>query len=536
MVCPRPRRNRHRHAHRPADGAAGGDRPSRPRIALAVLALSGIARGIVLAYAQFVIGTPTTATVVTHFVSAFASVIVVMPLATLIVDGIRRHRDVMRSLQFELEQERALGEHSRQILRDRRDALVNRVYQTVADQLDRAVDATSDPAAAAAHVQEVTTYVLRPLVSELRGRGVEDDRLLAVARVRMPSAPSPVRSHASGLFTERPYSPALSVLLLGTVVGPETLNRIGLVHGTIWLTVGLGWIFGVLVLAERHLPRSPVLVTFAWLVAATGAGVSGSLATLPPYTPADPLSVFMLFAGATLIGIIGPAFTWVVVAHLDSAEAELRAATERTTLATALLRQQAWMEQQELGRIVHRDVQARLVALALRLQVDGDIDITSVVTAELTAISGLLQPGTQESNWRKQCEDMQTLWGFALDFSLNISLEAATAMDADAVAGWAFGEITREAITNAVRHAGASTVVVQATAGRDELLLSVTDDGVSQHESDTPGTRGFGSRTMDELSSGWSLRNRGYGHELHARIATRGLMTAPTLGGHHDSA
>jgi len=71
----------------------------------------------------------------------------------------------------------------------------------------------------------------------------------------------------------------------------------------------------------------------------------------------------------------------------------------------------------------------------------------------------------------------------------------------------ALGDVIEEAISNAVRHGGATAVTITgARLESDQLTLAIRDNGVGI----TPASRGFGSEVFDRLAGdNWSLAREG---------------------------
>ena len=115
------------------------------------------------------------------------------------------------------------------------------------------------------------------------------------------------------------------------------------------------------------------------------------------------------------------------------------------------------------------------VSRRIQLAVD---DLDTTIKRIRSTIFALEAPTTSTPNLRQQVlaltNELKPTMGLPIDVLLDGPIDSVT----DAVVGDELVVVLREALSNVARHARASAVEVRITASRDQLTLSVSDDGV----------------------------------------------------------
>ncbi|WP_214405327.1 sensor histidine kinase [Pseudonocardia lacus] len=175
---------------------------------------------------------------------------------------------------------------------------------------------------------------------------------------------------------------------------------------------------------------------------------------------------------------------WVIGLICIEAGAEGRAAQARSAqvehLATVAERERISRDLHDLlghtltGIVVRSQLAQRLVAA------DPDAGVVEMAAVEKAAREALAEVRATVSGWR------QIDFGAELDNAREAltaaGVELVTTRDPDLTltpsAESALGLALREAVTNVVRHSGATRCVVSLTGSGEEVALEVTDDGV----------------------------------------------------------
>lgn len=363
----------------------------------------------------------------------------------------------------QLARERALALESAQLVEADRRRLVQQTEEVVSEQLRKATVLSADPMAAAVALQTVVDEVVRPLSRELERGDVQEQAL--VEAVQTMGAVSP---RALGEFRSALARPGLGVVA-------TTLLRVA---------ISVSIVFG--------------------------------LNDWRPLGPAT-LAVLGVIAGYT---VVASALFLLAFARAQASAEDLSRAVENAEWAASRLRQLAWSERERLGRSIHGDAQARIVATALQIQLGHHDDIDQRVQELEQDIRALLGAGEDATDWRVVWERILRVWEYSIEVHALIAPEAAARLDDDAVAAHAVVSVMREAVTNSVRHGHARNIDIEVALDHGDMLrMVIADDGTT---ADKTGAPGLGSRTLDSVCLEWHLSMNAIGHTLIARIPTRG--------------
>ncbi len=186
--------------------------------------------------------------------------------------------------------------------------------------------------------------------------------------------------------------------------------------------------------------------------------------------------------------------------------AEVRAQLDTVKESRARIVTAADEERRRIERDLHDGAQQRLVALALELRsaqrqlgAEADLEVDQLLAStadelqvaveELRALAHGIHPGTLT-----QAGLASALEALAARMPLPVSVDATTERLAPDVEATAYF-VACEALTNVVKHAGASKAAVGARRDNGTLVIEVWDDGVGGAEtSDGTGLRGLADR------------------------------------------
>lgn len=519
-------------------------RTARPWVFVGAVVVAGMVRGLYMGLESARLGLAESADLVLRMSVAPLLLVIWMSVAALIVDAARRHRTAMQHLQVQLDRERHLASESASRLREARTDIVSKVAETVAVQLQGAAALSDDPHRAAARLQRIVDDVVRPLSHELHRQSVEDDRLLMEARGTGAVTRVPVRDHVDAVVSHRPFAPTLAGAIVLASSTAVSFHALGPVFGALCLFVDVATIVVPTMIARRVLvPRMPHwslvrrvgAVVGAWLLIAVvnSVSVAALLGLLEGVRSADRrASQAMTLPTVTAVALtvqIALAVQAAVSVRRVQAEQELRAATRAAERALSRLRQRAFVQQQQLSRLLHGEVQARIVSLALQLQINPPADSAAAV-ADLDRRIRASLSGEGRSSWRDDLDELDEMWNHVIDLSIRIDDPARQQMDVDPSAAQATVAVVREAITNAVRHGGADRVDVSIGLDRDVLVIDVRDDGVVD---DSGVEAGIGTRIFDSVCLTWDL-SVGNSGRLVASVAT-GTTEADLVGAQRSS-
>ena len=507
-------------------------RPSHPWVAVAAMLAAGAARGLTVSLGSVWLGLATEPLVLLRLVSASTSLVVWFSLATLIVDGWWRHRATMAWLRLEVAREQVLADGAASVIREFRAGIIEHMQRVVTEQLTKAVGLSASAPKASVELQQIADDVIRPLGHELQHRSVDEARLLRGIDAAMTGSRMPLRAYVAGVFTERPIAPGLVAAIMLLAPSALVIGWFGPLLGVAIVAVAAGAVaLGLhvleVVLGPRlsglPLPVRTCAVVAGWLAASGIAGlvvnhVPGAREAMP--AGETEFSLGMIMAALMMAVIIGVAMEGSVAGLRGRSETLLAEAARAAEWASARLRERAWSEQRQLGRLLHGEVQARIVSLALQLQLNPPDDVAGAIAA-LEADLRITLTRQEAVPWRRRLERLRAVWEDSIGLEVIIDARAEAMLAHDAVAAFATAEVIGEGITNAVRHGGADHVRITVTGSPSVLALEVVDDGRQDMER---GHAGMGGRMLDQACIDWTLTTI-RPTTLRARIASGDLAT-----------
>lgn len=216
------------------------------------------------------------------------------------------------------------------------------------------------------------------------------------------------------------------------------------------------------------------------------------------------------------------ASTLVEVVRLRS---EVALALHEAQSSRARLVETGYAERRRMERDLHDGAQQRLVSLGMQLRLaqrhldDGTVDVDQLLdgsvaelgtaVAELRQIAHGLRPSSLDDGLPAALANLVR----SLPLTVDMDIDGRPLPDVVATTAYF---VASEAITNALKHAGASRIVLQVVRRADQLLVRVTDDGCG-------GARlGLRSGLVDRVAAlGGSLHvasPEGHGTEVEATL------------------
>ncbi|MFM9050311.1 MAG: hypothetical protein ACKOMX_09765 [Actinomycetota bacterium] len=302
------------------------------------------------------------------------------------------------------------------------------------------------------------------------------------------------------------YSPIVGVLLVLTAAVVITPL---LFAGRVWL---------------RRSPPSTVVQAWARIVGlllAIGLTTSFTISVLERVTDGvGALPLTSLFA-VVVVGLL-----LAVASMLDERMREITDALAAVAVSMrwqlARVRAQQWEQRGRISRALHGPVQSLLHAQLMRLR--RGLDDGSMTDSGLedlrdqlkTALVGALAPSPDAVSVPALLDDVAATWDGVATITHGIGADSVAALQADPLCARVIADLASEAVSNSVRHGGASTVMIEIEpSGADELELRVVDDG--HFPSDA--LPGFGTTVLTECTVEWHLSS-GTPTTLTARVPT----------------
>lgn len=474
-----------------------------PLLTLIMFALAGTARGWSAAYFLERLGVTEQADYGQRMLAGAIIVLIWFAVAAVMVDGQKAYRRSYKELVEKLQRQISIRTEQKKALENSQQQLLAEIQRTLEKALQSGKSSRD--------LINAAEELIRPLAHQMS----------TTSRFRLTSAQPPNRRVHLGpvlrtaLF-QTPYNPLWTILMavLATLYsrlwqfGPVALLDSFFTTITIWsmFTLARRWkLYGVWVI--------PVWFLTGLISALGTAVISGSL-TLEAFPNALYFSINVVVPAA-IIAAIG-AFD----RNSDSNLKLLSEVTDQVEWEAASLEQRAWVEQQRLARFVHSELQSRLRAFALKLELTGRSPSDEEIERLRQECERAFPLQSEQKKFQDFLANAQELWEGAVQIKADVSKEALMALAADSYASAATEEICREAIVNAVKHGKAKTIeltlqVIDSTASQLTLNLRIIDDGFGIESSKT----GMGLAEIVKLSINHSLTRDGGKTVLSATIA-----------------
>jgi two-component sensor histidine kinase len=202
------------------------------------------------------------------------------------------------------------------------------------------------------------------------------------------------------------------------------------------------------------------------------------------------------------------------------AEQELLDTNEQLQISISQMRQELWLYRRNLIWVIHGPLQSALISAALKLQAPEPlsaremIDLRSHIDSAYATLDSADHVGPDFSSF---LTSLCQLWHGLCTITTSDPQDLTSRIDESLPTAAAATEIVREAVGNAIRHGGATTVVISLDSD-DERLLSivVTDNGTGVVEGASPG---LGSDLFDALAFRWSRETSTHGTTVRAEVA-----------------
>jgi len=484
-------------------------RPSRPALMMVVFALTGLIRGGTLLEFSILSGQFQEGELVYRLVGGPLFTLIALVLNAIVASNYARHKEALVLLAAERLrlQVRSAGVLAR--VQQQQEELASKVETLIRPAIRKIQETfTSDSSSAVIiSLRNAADEVVRPLSREV-AEGQDD--------LNFESEPAAVRVKSAlpkriilGEFLIPIWAATMSIgLLFSSAVLLETPVTALLVLSLIFsLILGFGRIMQVLT-------KSLEIPTFlAWFIV--------------PLIYAFPLTAFFVLkplinmqtTNTQISTVI--VFEWVLGLLLFFAQIvqlQRRETTERLgevnqqlEVISSILSQELWLNRKRLAALLHGPVQAALYASAMGMAQTTNPTpeyLTKVQKDIETALEQLNNPNRLESDTLLSVlNQVKELWSDSVEVEIEIPAELEAAITKEPLTCEATIELTRELVTNSIKHGHARWVKVDINQiDPTRFSVEVTDNGKALVEGATPG---YGTKVLNELSLNWERTRSG---------------------------
>jgi signal transduction histidine kinase len=479
--------------------------PTRWRVLVpATFVVASTVRAVAVAYLLLAVGATEDIDWAQRVPGAVIGFTAALLVSNAAIGSFTEHRARLRELQSQ----RDIARTAQNLVLDQLANDWSQTMHRIRAELLARVDEVSagEPTAAARRLRETADEVVHPLSQDLAG---------AVQDLQLPKGGSrPASADLSAVIMSatqgKPLSPVWTAILFTASGAPflfvhmdparaVMLMVIGVLEALVLLSLGNAILCRVtlrLGALGRVLAIITVVVAIGFIMAAPAPAVVDA--------PDDIVRRIML-ADITLI----PQWALILVVarvagtRRDAVEAEVRQAAEDARWQLARAHCIQWQEQRALARAMHGPVQNALAWGVIQLELaqadpaDGAVVIASVREEILRSLDVVGSDTGERTSLVDALGDLAGTWRGVCEITWSVPDEVQEALMADPVASDCVRDLALEACWNAIRHAHATDVAIEALLTDPGILhLRVTDDGVPG----APGEPGLGSRMLTDMT------------------------------------
>ena len=487
------------------------DKP-HPWINGAVVFTLGMWQATVAIWIQISWGLPTPSESLVIIFASGAFKMVLFGLATSLYQSFKQNQATLASLLQTQNQLLGLRESAEVIVLEEELRLVQQTQAELLPQL-QLLDASLESTGFARIQRDKMINDIRTTI-ETRVRPLSDE-LKSSAQVRaLPLRSSRVQARKflvpGKLNLHDAFRPGELFAMTSLVFVASPFVIIGSAWGLFGLLAALH--YGLWLLLFRHLIpvrltlKTPIAVLLLTLLALLPVvPVSATLLAFAPNVGESQL-VTAAIAYSVAVAAAGLAFLHGLYQALEAAQLELKQQIAELGRETSRFEQQLWSARRNWGYVIHGTVQSALTAALMHLQTQqgSDEELIKVVRQDIRrALQALGEKPVARADLKSAMADLSDTWAGVCDIDWQIADEARQELLADPDLCFCTKEIVKEAIANAVRHGGATSVSVSLAIESDHtLVLEAVNNG---RVLDKAAEAGLGSQIIRDLSYFWSL-------------------------------
>jgi len=484
-------------------------RPSRPALMMAIFLLAGLIRGATLLEVSILSGEFQEGELLYRLVGGPLFTLISLILNAILVSNYARHKEALVSLAAERLrlQVRSAGVLAR--VQQQQEELSEKVESLIRPAIRKIQETLSSASSEAVigSLRDAADEVIRPLSREV-AEGQDD--------LNFESEPAAVRVKSAlpkrvvlGEFLLPFWAATMSIGLLvsSTVLLEEPLTAFLVLAFIFLLIFGFGRIVQLLTIKLK------VPSFAAWVIV--------------PLVYALPLSSFFLLK--PLMGMQSTDaqiftmmfFEWnlgLLLFLAQLVQLQRRETTERLEdvnkqleVISSRLSQELWLNRKRMAALLHGPVQAALYASAMGMAQTKNPSPEYLARVQKDIESSLEQlnnPHHLESETLLSVLDqVKDLWSGSVEINIAIQNDLEAAITKEPLTCDATIEVTRELVTNSIKHGQATQVQVRISEiDSSRFSVEVIDNGQALDEAATPG---YGTKVLNELSLNWERTRSG---------------------------
>lgn len=496
-------------------------------LVLSFFIFAGVARGWSVSYFGEIFSIIASPDYEARMRSGATLVLVWFIFAAFIIDTNSRYRQTLNQITDELNENLALAENSQEYVREYRNKTINEVENLLKSslsssqkpiELERIIDRILGPVK-----QQFSLEQISGRLSSLKGQ-VGSGRNFSLKQTFQI------------MYYQSPYNPTIVfVVFFGSTASSRNWVS-GIDVFILDILLNFIWIHLIFNLAravsKKYEPKLNHLVIPVWLITAYSSGVISVYLSEAAFVPQD--QIVLLFTTGMLISIILTSALDAYRILLKEKLAELQVLTEQVYMYRKIITQSIWIEKRRLTRLIHSQIQSRILATANRIgrqnsnKLIGREEISELREVCLMALNSV----EDFINIEKFLEELSEIFAGTVELSSFITPSAKRILETNNSIAAATLEVIREGVNNAVKHSESSQIWISVSVKEGEnfeweiLQVEIKNIGELGPENISSG---LGLQTLDEISSKWTLVSENGITKLVVEIPTgKGLNLVTT--------
>lgn len=268
-------------------------------------------------------------------------------------------------------------------------------------------------------------------------------------------------------------------------------------------------------LLQRMMPDGNLSGLWALLLTAMGSALAYVptgiyLTWLSSTTPSVTITVYSAFGLLLFTGLAGTAW-FALQRNRDEKAAEITRINSEIRHELELLDQAIWVAKRKWSYIIHGTVQGALTVASSRLEMATRFDerLKATVKQDIERAKTVLQnPPSFDRPARELLDEIVATWAGVCEFEYQLSPSAELAISKNTISNTCLIEITKELISNANRHGGATKFWLNAHLDpQGDLSIVAGNNGKTLARSSTGG---LGQEMITQLTRNWKIDGSNY--------------------------
>jgi signal transduction histidine kinase len=487
-----------------------------------IFMLAGLVRGATLLEFSILSGEFQEGELLYRLVGGPLFTLVSLTLNAILASNYARHKEALLMLAAERLrlQVRSAGVLAR--VQQQQEELVAKVETLIRPAVRKIQDtfSTDSSESVISSLRDAADEVVRPLSREVAEGSDELNFGSEPAAVRFKSALPKRVILGEFLIPFWAATMTLGLLASSTVLLEEPLTAL------IVLTLIFGLIFGFGRLMQILTSKLEIPTLAAWLIV--------------PLSYAFPLSAFFvlkpllnmqstnaqIFTMLFFEFILGALLFFSQLVQLQRRETteRLEDVNKQLEVISSRLSQELWLNRKRMASLLHGPVQASLYAAAMGMAQTSNptAEYLAKVQKDIeSALEQLNNPNRLESETLVSVlNQIRDLWSDSVEIKIEIADELEQAITSEPLTCEATIELTRELVTNSIKHGKANRVQVSISIiDNSRFGVEVIDNGSAPDPEAEPG---YGTKVLNELSLKWERTRSGDTTRAYAEMVLPG--------------